>query len=65
MGLEKNNNFGANFPDNSIETKLNFLVEMMQHFIDGKKDFDSIINMNETSIFLGFQTIRRCFFIEF
>jgi len=27
-------------PDNSIETILNFLVEMKQHFIDVKKDFD-------------------------
>ena len=59
---------GRDLPDNSIETILNFLVEMKQHFIDGKIDFDSIINMNETSIFLDFQTIRmkeRYFFIEF
>jgi hypothetical protein len=27
---------------------------MMQHFIDGKNDLDSIIDMSETSIFFGF-----------
>ena len=41
---------GRDLPDNSIETILNFLVEMKQHFIDGKIDFDSIVNMDETSI---------------
>jgi hypothetical protein len=45
---------GRDLPDNSIETILNFLVEMKQHFIDGKIDFDSIINMDETSIYLDF-----------
>jgi hypothetical protein len=45
---------GRDLPDNSIETILNFLVEMKQHFIDGKIDFDSIVNMDETSIYLDF-----------
>ena len=31
---------GRDLPDNSIETILNFLVEMKQHFIDVKIDFD-------------------------
>ena len=45
---------GRDLPDNSIETILNFLVEMKQHFIDGKIDFDWIVNMDETSIYLDF-----------
>ena len=45
---------GRDLPDNSIETIMNFLVEMKQHFIDGKIDFDAIINMDETSIYLDF-----------
>jgi hypothetical protein len=54
LGFKRITTSEPDLPDYSIKTIFNFLVEMKQHFIDGKIDFDSIINgyITGTSIYI-------------
>ena len=46
---------GRDLPENSIDTILKFLIGMRKLFIDIEDfDLDSLINMDETSIYLDF-----------
>jgi hypothetical protein len=46
---------GRDLPENSIDTILKFLIDMRKLFIDIEDfDLDSLINMDETSIYLDF-----------
>ena len=47
---------GRDLPENSIETIIDFFVKMKAFSNENEVEFDSIINMDETCVYLDFSS---------
>ena len=51
---------GRDLPENSIETIIDFFVKMKAFSNENEVEFDSIINMDETCVYLDFPSNNTC-----